>query len=264
MFLSWPELHGALTHFPIALLVMATAFEFGALLTKKDHLRNDWRTVSFWMMCGAVLMSVPTLLTGYITGQTLFSGPASPPQIFTWHWRAAVATSVLATLIVAWRVKRRDQLSRAARSGLLACLLVTVAFVATTGFLGGKMVFGDETAVEAPNSVGDINEPDEKRRDAGQDETSTRNEPQPDAQLVTTGKKLYEESRCQNCHRIAGEGRANGPDLTKVGQRLPDINWHIEHLKDPQSLRPDSTMPSYEELSADQLKALSAYLISLK
>jgi mono/diheme cytochrome c family protein len=125
-------------------------------------------------------------------------------------------------------------------------------------------VFGDETAVEAPTSVGDINEPDEQRRDTVQDETSTRNVPQADAQLVATGQKLYEESRCQNCHRNEGKGRANGPDLTKVGRRLPDINWHIEHLKNPQKVRPDSTMPSYEELSPGELKALSTYLVSLK
>lgn len=260
MLLSWPEIHGALTHFPIALLVMAAAFEVGAWLTKKERLRNDWRTVSFWMMCGAVLMAVPALITGYITGRTLFSGPASAPQIFTWHWQAAVTTSVLATLTLLWRLKTRDQLSRAARGALVASLLVTVAFVATTGYLGGKMVFGDETAEAAPESVGDINEPDEQR--AG--EPSTRNVPPVDAQLVATGQKLYEETRCQNCHRIDGKGRTNGPDLTKVGQRLPDINWHIEHLKNPQKLRPDSTMPSYEDMSPEELKALSAYLVSLK
>jgi uncharacterized membrane protein/mono/diheme cytochrome c family protein len=264
MLLSWPEIHGALTHFPIALLIMAAAFEIGAWLTKSDRLRNDWRTVSFWMMCGAVLMAVPALITGYITGRTLFSGPARAPQIFDWHWRAAVTTSVLATLILLWRVKKRDQLSRAARGAMTASLLVTVTFVAITGFLGGKMVFGDETAVEAPNSVGDINEPDETRQGTGQGETSTLNAAPIDAQLVATGQKLYEESRCQNCHRIDGKGRTSGPDLTKVGQRLPDINWHIEHLKNPQKVRPDSTMPSYEQLSPEELKALSAYLVSLK
>jgi uncharacterized membrane protein/mono/diheme cytochrome c family protein len=260
MFLSWPEIHGALTHFPIALLVMAAAFEIGAWLTKNDRLRTDWRTVSFWMMCGAVLMALPALLTGYITAQTLFSGPAKPPQIFDWHWRAAVTTSVLATLTLLWRVKKRDRLSGAARGALTASLLVTVAFVAITGYLGGKMVFGDESVEEAPNSVGDINELAENE----QSKASTRNAPPVDAQLVATGQKLYEESRCQNCHRIDGKGRTNGPDLTKVGQRLPDINWHIEHLKNPQKVRPDSTMPSYEDLSPEELKSLSAYLVSLK
>jgi uncharacterized membrane protein/mono/diheme cytochrome c family protein len=282
MFLTWPEVHGALTHFPIALLIAAAAFETGAILTRSDRLRNDWRTVSFWMMCGAVVMAVPALVTGYITGRELFGNGARPPEIFTWHWRAAVTTAVLASALLWWRIKTRDRLSSKARRGLVAALLLTVCVVATTGYLGGKMVFGDETDEPEGRSVGDVGgntrseqsqadaDVDRETRDSEDegespaDNDASRTAALPDAQLVAAGKKSYTEYRCQNCHRIEGEGRTTGPDLTRVGKRLPDVNWHIKHLKDPRSVDPDSSMPAYDQLSEEELKSIATYLASRK
>jgi len=36
-----------------------------------------------------------------------------------------------------------------------------------------------------------------------------------------------------------------GPDLINVGQRLPDVDWHLIHLYDPRSLAEWSTMPAF-------------------
>ena len=36
-----------------------------------------------------------------------------------------------------------------------------------------------------------------------------------------------------------------GPDLINVGQRLPDMDWHLIHLYDPRSLVEWSTMPAF-------------------
>jgi cytochrome c oxidase cbb3-type subunit 2 len=36
-----------------------------------------------------------------------------------------------------------------------------------------------------------------------------------------------------------------GPDLINVGQRLPDLDWHLIHLYDPRSLNEWSTMPAF-------------------
>lgn len=55
----------------------------------------------------------------------------------------------------------------------------------------------------------------------------------------------------------------NGPDLTLVGRRIPSMDWHINHLKDPRSLKPNSIMPTYSYLSEKQTRDLAAFLISL-
>ena len=39
-----------------------------------------------------------------------------------------------------------------------------------------------------------------------------------------------------------------GPDLINVGQRLPDVDWHLIHLYDPRSLVAWSIMPAYPYL----------------
>lgn len=39
-----------------------------------------------------------------------------------------------------------------------------------------------------------------------------------------------------------------GPDLINVGQRLPDVDWHLIHLYDPRALADWSTMPAFPYL----------------
>lgn len=36
-----------------------------------------------------------------------------------------------------------------------------------------------------------------------------------------------------------------GPDLASVGNRLPDLNWHLLHFYNPRVTVPESTMPPY-------------------
>jgi cytochrome c oxidase cbb3-type subunit 2 len=39
-----------------------------------------------------------------------------------------------------------------------------------------------------------------------------------------------------------------GPDLSNVGARQPDANWHLRHLYNPQAEVPGSLMPPYRHL----------------
>lgn len=86
-----------------------------------------------------------------------------------------------------------------------------------------------------------------------------------------------------------------GPDLSNIGARQPDVNWHHQHLYEPQTITSWSVMPAfrylykmqpiegqpsdnavkglkgsyapppgYEVVPTDDAKALVAYLISLK
>jgi ubiquinol-cytochrome c reductase cytochrome b subunit len=83
-------------------------------------------------------------------------------------------------------------------------------------------------------------------------------------QRVAQGKRLYEAQGCGACHRIAGQGNQTGTDLTAIGKRRPDRNWHIAHLMDPKTKIPHSPMPSYSHLKREELQALAEYLVSLQ
>lgn len=58
-----------------------------------------------------------------------------------------------------------------------------------------------------------------------------------------------------------------GPDLAHLANRPPigsNREWHILHLKDPRAMSPGTVMPSYDYLSAVELEALVAYLLTLR
>jgi nitric oxide reductase subunit C len=78
------------------------------------------------------------------------------------------------------------------------------------------------------------------------------------------GVTVYEKYNCKACHMISGVGGTSGPDLTHVASRKPDPEWHKKHIRDPQSVVPDSAMPPYPQISDEELNQLIDYLITLK
>ena len=92
--------------------------------------------------------------------------------------------------------------------------------------------------------------------------------------LELTGRDIYVREGCYVCHSqmirpmrdeveryghysLAAESmydhpfqwgsKRTGPDLARVGGRYSDA-WHLDHLRDPQSVVPESVMPKYDYL----------------
>jgi cytochrome c oxidase cbb3-type subunit II len=55
-------------------------------------------------------------------------------------------------------------------------------------------------------------------------------------------------------HPFQWGSKRTGPDLARVGGRYSD-SWHVQHLKDPRSVVPESVMPSYAFLANHALNA---------
>lgn len=97
--------------------------------------------------------------------------------------------------------------------------------------------------------------------------------------LEQAGRDIYIREGCYSCHSqmirpfrdeveryghysLAAESmydhpfqwgsKRTGPDLARVGGRYSD-SWHVQHLKDPQSVVPVSVMPKYGFLSEKDL-----------
>ena len=260
-FLTWPEMHGAITHFPIALLLGGLFFDIAAQIKKRDeNLAHAWRTVSFWMLVLAVLSSVPSLFTGWITGNQIYGSQGPLPAIFVWHRALAFFSTGAAILLLLIRVRARDYETSGTRTStradsrrapVLVLSLLAALAVGATGHFGGRMVFGGEDDGNTATEVKDVAAPQDKK-----------DEPKFDFKLVQAGAKVYESESCASCHQIAGKGKKRGPDLTFIGREEPSVQWHIEHLRNPESKKPGSTMPSYDYLTPQQLKELSTYLAS--
>jgi cytochrome c oxidase cbb3-type subunit 2 len=66
-------------------------------------------------------------------------------------------------------------------------------------------------------------------------------------------------------HPFQWGSKRTGPDLARVGGRYSD-EWHVQHLKDPRSVVPESIMPTYAFLAQTDLDAgdMTAELKALK
>ena len=110
--------------------------------------------------------------------------------------------------------------------------------------------------------------------------------------LELAGRNVYVREGCYSCHSqmvrpfrdeteryghysLAAESmydhpfqwgsKRTGPDLARVGGRYSD-EWHVQHLKDPRSVVPESIMPGYKFLAERELATgdMSAHLKALK
>lgn len=97
---------------------------------------------------------------------------------------------------------------------------------------------------------------------------------EPGARVLQHGRQLFLDNRCGLCHTIRGTpaNGALGPDLTHVGSRLtiaagvlPNTQGTIAGwITDSQHIKPGNRMPAFNQFSAEDLRALSAYLESLQ
>lgn len=88
------------------------------------------------------------------------------------------------------------------------------------------------------------------------------------------GQAVFLNAGCIACHNIRGvaDGAYIGPDLTRVGARasLGAGMWRMNlgnlagWIADVQDMKPGANMPSYNTLSGPDLRAVSAYLYSLR
>jgi len=54
-------------------------------------------------------------------------------------------------------------------------------------------------------------------------------------------------------HPFQWGSKRTGPDLARVGERYSD-DWHVQHLRDPRSVVPESVMPGYGFLARTELR----------
>jgi quinol-cytochrome oxidoreductase complex cytochrome b subunit len=72
------------------------------------------------------------------------------------------------------------------------------------------------------------------------------------------GRQVVAQSGCLACHKIAENGGTIGPNLTKIGGRLP------RQAIDRTLTNPTAPMPSYASLPPDKRTALVEFLAQLK
>ncbi len=77
------------------------------------------------------------------------------------------------------------------------------------------------------------------------------------------GRALYQSQQCGGCHRMAGQGGEEGPDMTEVGLRH-SVGWLHSFIEQPSRFHAESRMPSYgpPALTHQEIEELAQYLAS--
>ena len=105
--IGWDQLHGALTHFPIALLLFCTACDFGATVFKRLPFARELRVVSFYALLVAALASVGVVASGV----ALTRGDLWGRGDFGWYHRFVWPAFALLVALAVWRLVVRDTMS---------------------------------------------------------------------------------------------------------------------------------------------------------
>jgi mono/diheme cytochrome c family protein len=84
--------------------------------------------------------------------------------------------------------------------------------------------------------------------------------PKSQSEAIDYGRTLYRQEGCMGCHQLDGEGGKVGPDLTLEGTRGRSDEWLVGHFKNPSAYTPGSVMPSFSQLTEDQLHTLTVFL----
>lgn len=78
------------------------------------------------------------------------------------------------------------------------------------------------------------------------------------------GEVIFRENGCLSCHVVGSNGAPGpGPDLTNEASKNRGIEWQIDHLKDPGSRTPGSSMPAFAGFTDEQYTQIATFLEGL-
>jgi uncharacterized membrane protein len=134
--IPWDKLHGAMTHFPIALLLFSTACDFVSVTFGRLSFARELRVVSFYGLAAAALAS----LGAVVSGIALTKGDLWGRGYFAWHHRFVWPAFGLLMALAMWRLVVRDAMSRAGLILYLVLMLLASGLIAAAGYFGGEIL----------------------------------------------------------------------------------------------------------------------------
>ena len=134
--IPWDKLHGATTHFPIALLLFSTLCDFVSVTFKKLPFARGLRLVSFYGLAVAAVGS----LGAVVSGIALAKGDLWGRGYLGWHHRFVWPAFGLLVALAVWRLVVRDETSRVGLCVYLILMLLASGFVAAAGYFGGEIL----------------------------------------------------------------------------------------------------------------------------
>ena len=134
-----PGWHPIVVHFPLALIVTATASLSAARILRSERLASSLATLGTWNLCLGAVGVFLALGTGLAAAIGL-NIDAAAHQAIAMHVKSAVLTTILVLLVSVWRGAGSLAGSRPGWGFLLLLWLATGALT-VTGYRGGQNVY---------------------------------------------------------------------------------------------------------------------------
>jgi uncharacterized membrane protein len=134
----WARMHGAATHFPIALLTVSVFFDHAGFWWRGELRRRDFRAIGFYCLLIGAAASPVAVVSGIALSKGILLGTG---MLALHHYFIWPAFGLLIGLAV-WRLVTRECASRRARGCYLAIASITLAAMMSAGYWGGEMTIG--------------------------------------------------------------------------------------------------------------------------
>ena len=224
-------LHPAFTHLPVGLTIGSFIFiAIAYFLRRPLYFQSAKHCIVL-----ALLATIPTAIAGYFDWQYFYAGSL----LFPVKMKLGLALAlVLLLFVVVFESTRRKKVTFFLLLLHLLCLLLVIGI----GYFGGELVFGKKLTVIQTT-----------------DKTVT------DTKSVIAGANYFEK-KCSFCHVTDSTDTKVGPGLKGLFDRekMPVSGWPVsaEGLR-RQLKSPYNQMPSFENLTKEEIESLTSYLRSL-
>jgi uncharacterized membrane protein len=152
-----PRWHAILNDFPVALLLAAVVFDFGAAIWKRESLK--WAGI--WTLWAGVLGGWAAVVAGKLAEKSIDHGEAIH-ELMELHERQALVTMGIFTVILAWKMYRRFALPAREEWVTRGLSILGVVGICYVGSIGGKLMFEHAAGIKTETIEAEI-----KNREAG-------------------------------------------------------------------------------------------------
>jgi uncharacterized membrane protein len=133
----WPKLHGASTHFPVAMAMAAALFDgLGFIWPESSPRKAQLRAAGYFTIILGALGTFPAVLSGLLMtkGEMMGHDALLFHHLFVWPAFAGLVG------LAVWRVMMDDHASSRSFRVYLIMLFVTAGLMAGAGYWGGELI----------------------------------------------------------------------------------------------------------------------------
>jgi uncharacterized membrane protein len=132
----WTKIHGAATHFPIALTLCSAALDAAGFALASRPLGRDLNVAGYWTMILGALGSVPAVISGLVMTKGVVLGHGAVRMHHLFAWPAFALLVALAT----WRALLGRQTAHNRFAGYLTGVICAAGLISAAGYWGGEML----------------------------------------------------------------------------------------------------------------------------